>query len=139
MDWEQARKAIEEKIVVGRELNTNRSNNRRVIEVNASCAAVRFGYQGQHCFKVSISATNVIEVPWSVLEGCFSDLSAAGGYTGKTFRRRYPDQAKEHPCHVHVVGQIFVEAGVAVERDNRYVCSDGPEGSSLAGRLWQPS
>jgi hypothetical protein len=55
-----------------------------------------------------------------MLKECFIQLQTSDGYGGKFFRERFPNQAQDHPCHVHVVGQIFVVAGLAREEDGQY-------------------
>jgi hypothetical protein len=55
-----------------------------------------------------------------MLRACFEQLYTPDGYDGKYFRRAFPRQAKDHPCHVHVVGQMLVAAGVARPDGNRY-------------------
>ena len=36
-----------------------------------------------------------------------------GIYNNSILREYFPEQVKQHSCYVHVVGQIFVKAGVA--------------------------
>lgn len=113
MDWSEARKIIQQKIVQGTDLNTKRSKLREVVRVNHRCT--KYDYNGENGFLVSISNydNNNLEIPWSMLEKCFYALNEPDGYNGKAFRRYYPRQAKAHPCHVHVVGMIFERAGLA--------------------------
>jgi hypothetical protein len=69
------------------------------------------------------------DIPWTMLEACFARLDTADGYNGSFFRERYGAQAKEHPCHVHVVGQIFVTTGIAFfdERKNTFYALHTPD------------
>jgi hypothetical protein len=114
MDWLSARRLIAENVRVGTDLNTPRSIWRVVLEVG----------EGGNAFDVKIGEndTNKITIPWSMLESCYVQLSTAEGYSGKYFRRHYEKQAEDHGCHVHVVGRIFVKAGLArAEGNRRYV------------------
>lgn len=113
MEWDEAKKIIQQKIVRGTDLNTKRSRVRRVIQDNYPCT--KYDYKGENGFLVRIGNNdkNNLEVPWSMLERCFYALNEPEGYNGKVFRRYYQRQAKNHPCHVHVVGMIFKKAGIA--------------------------
>lgn len=48
-----------------------------------------------------------------MLKKCFNSLKNSDGYNCKVFSYYYPKQAKDHSCHVHVVGMIFKTAGIA--------------------------
>ena len=52
---------------------------------------------------------------------CFQGLASEQCYDGAFFRSHFPQQAEDHPCQVHIVGQIFVRAGIAVEDSGKYV------------------
>ena len=113
MDWDKAKLIIKENIVEGMDLNTRRSSLRKVIRTNHQCT--KYNYNGEDGFLVKISNCdmNNLDIPWSMLEKCFYSLKEPEGYNGNVFRRYYPQQAKNHPCHVHVVGMIFKKAGIA--------------------------
>ena len=113
MGWNEAKNIIKEKIVEGTDLNTQRSSLRKVLKIGHRCNT--YDYNGEEGFLVRISNydMNNLDIPWSVLEKCFHSLKDPDGYNGKVFRQYYPRQAKNHPCHVHVVGMIFKKAGVA--------------------------
>jgi hypothetical protein len=123
MDWTIARQLIALSVVVGTDLNRPGTRYRRVLEADACFNTPRFSYQGQRGFRVSIGTNHSIEIPWSMLEVCFGQLGEPGGYSGTFFRQRFPPQASEHPCHVHVVGRIFEVAGVAVAVRHRYIAN----------------
>jgi hypothetical protein len=120
MDWNTARQLIAESVVEGTDLNRVGSTFRRVLEADACLSTPRFSYQGERGYRVAIGENHCIEIPWSMLEVCFAQLGEPDGYSGGFFRQRFPAQAREHPCHVHVVGRIFEVAGVAVAVGNRY-------------------
>ena len=74
----------------------------------------RYDYAGERAFQVRIGvdSAETVDVPWSMLERCYSEL-VAGGHDGKVFRRLYRKQADIHACHIHVIGMMFILAGLA--------------------------
>ena len=124
MNWNEAKAIIKENIIEGTDLNTKRSSLREVIRTNHQCT--KYDYNGEDGFIVRISncESNNLDIPWGMLEKCFYSLKEPEGYDGDIFRRYYPQQAKNHPCHVHVVGMIFKKAGIATsnpEEKNYYL------------------
>lgn len=119
MDWNKARNQIRANITVGSDLNTQESSYRSVLEVDALIDSARYAYQGERGFIISIGDSTNVKIPWSMLKECYPQLSVSHGYMGAFFRKRFPLQAKDHPCHVHVVGQIFMVAGLATRKDKR--------------------
>jgi hypothetical protein len=118
MNWNEAKRIIKENVIEGTDLNRVKSSGvkssvRQVIRTNHRCT--KYDYNGEEGFLVRISNNkmNNLDIPWSMLEKCFYSLKEKEGYNGKVFRRYYPQQAKNHSCHVHVVGMIFKKAGVA--------------------------
>jgi len=121
MDWVDARDKIKQRIIKGMDINTKRSKLRKIIETDIKCT--KYNYAGEKGFLVKISNyyQNDLQIPWSMLERCFSALNTVDGYGGISFRNQYPRQAVEHPCHVHVIGQIFKNAGIAQEHNGQYI------------------
>jgi len=120
MDWEQVQRRIEAHVKVGTDLNTPASTYRFVEVVELPINSTRYGYDNETGFVVPIGQSNKIKIPWRMLEECFYQLDSPHGYDSDFFKERFPLQHKDHPCHVHVVGQIFVVAGVARVEGNRY-------------------
>ena len=113
MHWLTARKLIADNVWVGRDVNTPDSKCRVVREVH------------QRGFTVPIGKKTDLEISWSMLETCYSHLSTNEGYTNDSFVQKYPKEAKSHGCHVHVVGRIFVVAGLAeADGKRRYVATE---------------
>jgi hypothetical protein len=54
-----------------------------------------------------------------MLETCFPSLKELTGYNRNIFGKYYSDQAKDHPCYVHVVGMIFKKAGIAISDEGK--------------------
>ena len=121
MEWLDAKKIIQERIKKGTNINTAASTFRTISAVDARIESRRYSYQHQTGFVVQIGTSNFIDIPWSVLQECFHMLQDVNGYSGLSFRKTFPIQAKDHPCHVHVVGQIFVRAGLAKENAGVYL------------------
>lgn len=126
MDWNAARSLISKKITPGTDLNTENSTYREVIQVNKIINSRLYGYRNELGFYVSIGKTAKINIPWSMLRVCFEMLASPSGYNGTGFRDKFPEQASIHPCHVHVVGQLFVRTGIAFLREGSYFLVDHP-------------
>jgi hypothetical protein len=120
MDWDKAQMMIRESIQPGTDLNTDRSNYRYVTSTNAKVHSSRYHYQNEYGFVIAIGRASEIMIPWSMLKECFHQLASPRGYDGDSFRSRFPMQAHDHGCHVHVIGQIFVAAGVACFDGKKY-------------------
>jgi hypothetical protein len=120
MNWNQAQAKIKANIKVGTDINTPSSTYRFVRAVDSIINSSRYGYQNEYGFAIPIGQSNVINIPWSMLKECFEALNSPDGYDGAFFRERFPLQAKDHPCYVHVVSQIFVKAGIAQAEGKRY-------------------
>lgn len=121
MDWFQAKSKIESLVKIGVDLNTSRSTYRFVKATDTVINSSRYGYKGEKGFVVSIGKSVDIKVPWSILKKCFSAIKSPDGYNGNFFREHFPLQAKDHGCHVHVIGQIFVNSGIAETDGKKYV------------------
>ncbi len=117
MDWLEAKGIIASKISEGDTINTHNSQWRKILSKEQSCLR----YKGEEGFIVQIGKkpTSRVEIPWSMLEKCFGALSEEDGYSGAFFKDHYAEQQKTHSCHVHVVGMIFVKAGIAKINMNR--------------------
>ena len=120
MEWPIAQIKIQRSIKLGTDLNTPNSTYRYVLSTNATIKSVRYGYKSESGFIVTIGKTSSISIPWGMLKQCFFQLQSLQGYDGKYFRERFPIQAQDHPCHVHVIGQIFVVAEIAYLDGNKY-------------------
>jgi len=118
LNWGEAKERIEEAVAAGCALGRNGASRREVVEVNHACN--RHGYGGERGFavRIGVTSTETIDIPWSMLETCYDEL-LAGAYAGSTFRHHYPHQARVHPCHVHVVGMMFVRAGLATSNGQK--------------------
>lgn len=108
MEWKEAQTKIRASITINTDLNTPDAHYRFVQEVEGDG------------FYVPIGENIRIFISMQMLEKCFKDLCDARGYSGKTFRLKFPREARNHPCHIHVVGQIFVKSGIATQINNAY-------------------
>ncbi len=120
MTWSHAKNQIARRIKVGTDLDTGNSSNRVVLSVRSDISSNRYGYNDEDGFQVQIGSGSSIPIPFSMLRSCHGALSSQTGYDGDFFRQKFPKQAADHPCHVHVVGQIFVKAGLAAQHSNSY-------------------
>lgn len=120
MTWAQAKSRIARRIRVGTDLNNLNSSHRIVLSVRNDISSSRYGYNNEDGFQVQIGSDSSICIPLSMLRTCYGALGSQNGYGGAFFRQHYATQAGDHPCHVHVVGQIFVTAGLAMRQGNSY-------------------
>ena len=120
MTWSRAKSQIAARIQVGTDLNTVKSSNRFVVNLRNDISSKRYGYNNEDGFGVRIGSTSSISIPFSMLKACYGALSNRTGYDGTFFRANFSKQATDHPCHVHVVGQILVKAGLAAQHGNSY-------------------
>lgn len=120
MKWVQAQQRIMRKITSGTDLNSLNTSYRRVLAVRHDLSSARYGYNKETGFVVQIGRNSSINIPMSMLKKCYKGLQSYGKYDGKFFRKCYPLQAGDHPCHVHTVGQILVVSGLAKRKGNQY-------------------
>jgi hypothetical protein len=118
MDWETAEILIRSKIYNNVHLDSN--SKYKYIQAGPNYHCKQYGYNDSG-FKVQIGANNFIEVPISMLKTLyFSTKNNNGIYERKVFVDLYPKQVKVHACHVHVIGKIFVLAGIMKQDDSRH-------------------
>lgn len=120
MTWSQAKNQIARLVKVGTDLNTASSSHRVVLSVRNDITSARYSYNNEDGFQVQIGSASSIAIPFSMLKQCYGALTASQGYDGGYFRKHFPNQAADHPCHVHVVGQILVRSGLATQRGRSY-------------------
>ncbi|MGC4116115.1 MAG: hypothetical protein QM765_16345 [Myxococcales bacterium] len=118
MTWAEAQAKIRRSLEPGSNLGSPGAAQHPVLAVDHPCT--RRHYAGDPGLLVQLSERpkDLVELPWSMLKTCFSDL-VDGGYGSDTFRRRFPRQAASEPCHVHLIGMVFVVAGLAVTDGRR--------------------
>ena len=121
MDWQDAQNKIRTHVRAGTDVNSPDSTYRCVQSIGSLGNSERYGYHNERGLVVSIGKTNKVKIPWSMLEVCFAQLCSPFGYDGSFFREQFPLQARDHPCHIHVIGQIFVAAGIARLEEGRYL------------------
>jgi hypothetical protein len=117
MNWEKACQKILSSIHKGMEINTKNSSFRKIIETPPyKCS----GYDYCEGFKVRIGTSATVDIPLSMLKTTFENsLLNQNVYNKSVFIKNFSRQQEQHPCHVHVVGQIFVNANVAVQDGHR--------------------
>ena len=101
MEWSEAQEKILASVKVGTDLNTASSKYRFVKKSGAMLNSRRYGYRQARGFVVQIGKSAHVNIPWSMLETCFTALASPDGYDGEFFRSTYPRQTEDHPCHVH--------------------------------------
>jgi len=119
MEWQKAKKLIEEKVKENTDINTNKSTYRIVKSIGSIPDNKSYGYCSEKGFIVPIGRNVTISIPWKMLEKCFLPIASGEEYDGHYFSKNFPLQNNNHPCHVHAVGQIFVKAGIAKPKNKR--------------------
>ncbi len=118
MIWEEALPLILQHIVVGTDLDP--TSDFRIVAAGPHRVCNTYDYNGSLGYRVQIGANNFIEIPLSMLEVLFNKAMEEGGvYNNRVFRNNFPQQLKNHGCHVHVVGKIFQNARVALPKGAR--------------------
>lgn len=115
MTWAEAQKLIELNLIENTRFDPS-SDIRLIIKTPQNYNCRTYNYNLETGFKVKIGKNSYIEIPWSMLENMFEDSkNETNGniYRNPVFVNRYPDQAHNHGCHIHVIGKMFVYAGVA--------------------------
>jgi predicted HTH transcriptional regulator len=119
MNWDQVIIKIKEKIQLGTDVNTIVSTYRFVVEIPPyKCKQ----YDNKEGYKVKIGENNAIKIPISMLQTLFQNSQKNNNtYNTKVFRDAFPVQAKNHGCHVHVIGKIFEKSGSVVNVGKDYL------------------
>ena len=120
MNWKEASILIKNNIRIGDNINTQKSKHRYVVnEPPFQCN--RYNYKNEEGYKVSIGERDFVEIPITMLETVFNiAIENCRIYNNKVFADAFPKQAKDHGCHVHVVGRIFELSGVANKKGGNY-------------------
>lgn len=104
MDWNEAKDKIQTNIQVDTCVNSDKSTYRKVKSVDKEQGFVIFIGKGKYSY---------VKIPWSILEECFRQLSSPSGFNRASFKKAFPCHCTQHPCYVHVIGQIFKNADIA--------------------------
>jgi hypothetical protein len=119
MNWEKAEILIRSKIFNNVHLDSK--SEYKYIEAGPNYYCKQYDYNNSLGFKVQIGANNYIEVPFSMLKTLyFSTITNNGIYDRNVIVDLYPMQVKNHGCHVHVIGKIFVLAGIMKQDNSRH-------------------
>lgn len=117
MDWNEALEKIRHKVKKGMCIDPQ-SKFRFIID-GPDYACHSYNYNGTNGYKVKIGTKESINIPISMLKVIFEETLANNGvYNNGVFSKYFGLQKNHHPCHVHVVGKIFLVAGI-VTQDNK--------------------
>lgn len=114
MAWYNAHNLILKNVITGLYLDPRHV---RLVMASPPFVCTRYNYLGSVGFKISIGRTTSIQIPMSMLETLYNYSVNNNGhiYNRNVFRFNFPAQFHAHNCHVHVIGQVFVLAGLAVQ------------------------
>lgn len=119
MRWNLAKQLILAHIHQG--ISIDPGSQYRTIVAGPDRPCSTYNYRGALGFRVQIGANNHIEIPMSMLEMVYqAALANQGKYNNAIFKSLFPQQLKNHGCHVHVVGAIFGVSGIAARHGNNY-------------------
>lgn len=118
MEWHLVQEALM-KIEKGTDLNTKKSTCRVVLD-KPPYICKNYGYNSIG-FKIRIGNNKHIDIPLKMLNTIYDySIKSGGVYDSTVLRSLFPKQASGHPCHVHVVGQLFVKSGIASLVNGKY-------------------
>lgn len=117
MKWEEALKLIVANIKVGIKLDDNFKYKN--VEQTPPYKCFKFDYNGEEGFLIKVSKVQSIEIPLSMLKNLYLSAQANDNcYDRSIFISKYPHQTIQQIGHIHIVGKMFVHAGVAVQESN---------------------
>lgn len=118
MNWDDALPLLLAKIKEGTKLDTN--FNYKVVLQTPPYKCFKYDYNGEEGFKVSVEKNQYVEIPISMLKNIFK-LSKMNDncYDRKIFIANYPQQTIQRIGHIHIIGKMFVHAGIAVQTSIR--------------------
>lgn len=119
MNWEDALQLVNENIQIGTDLDN--LSQYRFVEQIPPYECYRYNFNGEHGFKISVGNNQTIDVPMQMLQTVFQFAKAENSniYNRMVLIATFPRQANNKPCYIHVIGNLFVCAGVAIQNGNR--------------------
>lgn len=115
MNWETANSQILSNLSIGLGINTRNSSHRVILQIPPyQCNTFNYGKVEGFKVKIGSSENSTIEIPMSMLKSIYeASINNNGVFDNGVFVKLFAKQQIQHPCHVHVVGQIFVKAKLA--------------------------
>lgn len=118
MHWLNIEKQIRESLKVGDKLQEDSKYRNIVDGPNFPCND--YDYNGELGYKIQIGNNNLLHIPFLLLKTVYEDTLANNGrYNKNVICKHYQKQVTNHGCHVHVVGRIFVHAGIMEKKGER--------------------
>jgi hypothetical protein len=119
MKWANAVNQIINKIEVGTNLNTNNSNYRFVSDVPPIDSGSN-DLEKELCYRVIYNKyKHKLSISINMLENIFKDTIENKGIYNRAIFKKNHKKNLVHGCNVHIVGMIFVKAGIAKAIDSR--------------------
>lgn len=118
MNWLNIEQQIKDSVKVGDKLDRD-SKYRKVVD-GPDFPCSRYDYAGKLGYNVQIVKDDWLQIPFVLLKTVYEDTLANNGiYNRNVICKHYQKQVTNHGCHVHVIGRIFVHAGIMEERGER--------------------
>lgn len=111
MNWLNIEKQIRESLKVGDKIQEDSKYRNVIAGPDFPCS--RYDYAGKQGYNVQIGKSDWLQIPFVLLKTVYEDtLANQGTYNRSIICKNYQKQVTNHGCHVHVVGRIFVRAGI---------------------------
>lgn len=118
MNWLNIEQQIKGSVKVGDKLD--RESEYKYVVAGPDFPCSRYDYNGKLGYNVQIGKDDWLQIPFVLLKTVYEDtLANQGTYNRSIICKHYQKQVTNHGCHVHVVGRIFVRAGIMEKKDDR--------------------
>ena len=118
MNWSNIEQQIKDSVKVGDKLDWD--SEYRYVAAGPDFPCSRYDYPGMLGYNVQIGKDNWLHIPFLLLKTVYEDTLANNGiYNRNVICKNFNHLVKTKGCHVHVVGRIFVHAGIMEERGER--------------------
>lgn len=122
MNWLNIEQQIKDSVKVGDKIQEDSKYRNVMAGPDFPCTSNVYGYNGALGYRVKIGKGkgNFLDIPFILLKTVFEDTLANHGiYNRGIICKHYQKQVSDHDCHVHVVGRIFVHAGIMEKKGER--------------------
>lgn len=118
MNWLNIEQQIKDSVKVGDKLDRD-SKYRKVVD-GPDFPCSRDDYAGKLGYNVQIGKSDWLQIPFILLKTVYEDTLANNGiYNRNVICKNFNHLVEKKGCHVHVVGRIFVHAGIMEKKGER--------------------
>jgi hypothetical protein len=127
LNWKDAHSSIEKNITIGTYLGNIDYHNILIIDI------YRDG------FEIKIGSGKSFNLRWFILEHCWKAMNAKQVFNELVFKEIFDDGCFDNPHLVHIVGQVFVKAGLARSHEQIYRIFDDKQNKQLKLQISTPT